>query len=388
MKREKVQTIIIGGGQAGLSVGYHLKRRGAEFLILEAHDRIGDSWRQRWDSLRLFTPAQFDALPGLPFPADRNAFPSKDQMADYLEAYARHFDLPVVTGARVDRLSKPGDHFLLSVGDEEFEAQHVVVAMADFQRPRLPEFAGQLGSGIVQLHSTEYKNPAQLADGDVLVVGVGNSGSELALEFARAGHRTWLSGTPSGELPFRIDGTAARLFLRRLVFRVLFHRILTLATPMGRRAGPRMRSHAAPLIRTKLKDLDQAGVIRVPRTRGVRDGLPLLDDGQVLQVSNVVWCTGYERGFSWIDLPVFDERGMPMHRRGVAVAVPGLSFVGLQFLYAMSSSMVHGVERDANYIAERIVSASSSGTATRSRPQGSSTHPASTPASSDWELTA
>ena len=157
---------------------------------------------------------------------------------------------------------------------------------------------------------------------------------------------------------------------------------------MGRRAGPRMRSHAAPLIRTKLKDLAQAGVIRVPRTRGVRDGLPLLDDGQVLQVSNVVWCTGYERGFSWIDLPVFDERGMPMHRRGVAVAVPGLSFVGLQFLYAMSSSMIHGVERDANYIAERIVSASSSGTATRSRPQGSSTHPASTPASSDWELTA
>jgi putative flavoprotein involved in K+ transport len=358
MQRENIETIIIGGGQAGLSMGYHLARRGAEFLILEAHERIGDSWRKRWDSLRLFTPAEFDALPGMPFPAHPDAFPTKDQMADYLEAYARHFNLPVETGVRVNRVSKSGDGFLVSAGDREFRAGHVVVAMADFQRARVPKLAGELDPRIVQFHSSEYRNPAQLAEGDVLVVGVGNSGAELALEFARAGHRTWLSGRPSGELPFRIDGAVARLFLRQLLFRVVFHRILTIRTPIGRKVRPRMRSHAAPLIRTKSKQLAAAGVRRVPRTAGVRHGRPVLDDGQLLDVSNVVWCTGFDPGFSWIDLPVFDELGDPVHWRGVAVAEPRLSFVGLQFLYAMSSSMIHGVERDADYIAEQITSAS------------------------------
>ena len=357
MQREKIETIVIGGGQAGLSMGYHLARRGAEFLILEAHQRIGDSWRKRWDSLRLFTPARFDALPGLPFPAHPDAFPTKDEMADYLEAYARHFNLPVRTGLRVSRVSELEDGFLVEAGDREFLAGHVVVAMADFQRPRVPQFGGELDPRIVQLHSSEYRNPAQLAEGDVLVVGVGNSGAELAMEFTRAGHRTWLSGRPSGEIPFRIDGAPARLFLRQLLFRVVFHRILTIRTPFGRRVQPRMRSHAAPLIRTKSKHLTAAGVMWVPRTVGVRGGRPLLEDGRLLQVSNVVWCTGFDPGFSWIDLPVFDERGDPMHRRGVAVAEPRLSFVGLQFLYAMSSSMIHGVERDADYIAEQITSA-------------------------------
>jgi putative flavoprotein involved in K+ transport len=355
---ERIQTIIIGAGQAGLSVGYHLSRRGAPFLILEANDRIGDSWRKRWDSLRLFTPARFDGLAGLPFPGDGYAFPTKDEMADYLEAYARHFQLPVRTGVRVDRVSKSGDGFLVSAGDRQFLAEHVVVAMANYQRPRVPGFAGELDPEIVQFHSSEYRNPAQLRKGGVLVVGAGNSGAELAAEFVRTGHRTWISGRESGEVPFRIDGAAAKLFLLQTLFRVVFHRILTTSTPIGRKARPRVLSHAAPLIRVKAKDLARAGVVRAPRTAGVRDGRPLLDDGQVLEVSNVVWCTGYEPGFSWIDLPVFDGDGRPLHRRGVALAEPGLSFVGLHFLYAMSSAMIHGVGRDAEYIAEQMVSAS------------------------------
>jgi putative flavoprotein involved in K+ transport len=286
-------------------------------------------------------------------------------MADYLESYARHFDLPVESGVRVERVSKKGDGYLIEAGEREFLAEHVVVAMSDYQRPRTPEFARELDPSIVQLHSSEYRNPSQLDQGDVLVVGAANSGAELAMEFARTGHRTWLSGNPVAEIPFEIDSLPARLFLRQLVFRVVFHRILTTGTPMGRRARLRRTSHTVPLIRTKSKNLAAAGVVRVPKTAGVREGLPLLEDGQVLPVSNVIWCTGFEPGFSWIDLPVFDLSGRPVHRRGVAVAEPGLSFVGLQFLYAMSSSMIHGVERDANYIAERIVSAARGTSAAR-----------------------
>jgi putative flavoprotein involved in K+ transport len=355
---ETIQTIIIGAGQAGLSVGYHLAQRGAPFLILEANDRIGDSWRKRWDSLRLFTPARFDGLAGMPFPAPHHVFPTKDEMADYLEAYAARFRLPVRTGVRVDRVSKSDDGFLVSAGDQQFRASHVVVAMANYQRPRIPAFAGELDPAIAQLHSSEYRNPAQLRPGGVLVVGSGNSGAELAAEFLRSGRQTWISGRESGEVPFRFESAAAKLILLQILFRVVFHRILSTSTPIGRKVRPRMLSHAAPLIRVKVKDLARAGVVRVPRTTGVRDGRPLLDDGQVLDVGNVIWCTGFEPGFSWIDLPVFDADGRPLHRRGVALAEPALSFVGLHFLYAMSSAMIHGVGRDAEYIAEQIVSAS------------------------------
>jgi putative flavoprotein involved in K+ transport len=354
---EEIQTIVIGAGQAGLSVGYHLAQRGVPFLILEGNARVGDSWRKRWDSLRLFTPARFDELAGLPFPGDRHEFPTKDQMADYLESYVAHFQLPVRTGTRVDRVSKSGDRFLVSAGDRQFLAEQVVVAMANYQRPRVPGFSRELEPSIMQLHSSAYRNPAQLRPGGVLVVGVGNSGAELAAEFVRSGHPTWLSGRESGEVPFRFDSAAGQLILLKILFRVVFHRVLSTSTPMGRRARPKMLSHAAPLIRVKSKDLARAGVVRVPRTAGVRNGRPLLDDGRVLDVANVVWCTGYEPGFSWIDLPVFDAEGQPLHRRGISLAEPGLSFVGLHFLHAMSSAMIHGVGRDAEYIAEHIASA-------------------------------
>jgi putative flavoprotein involved in K+ transport len=353
---EAIDTIVIGGGQAGLSVGYHLSRRGVPFLILEANDRVGDSWRQRWDSLRLFTPARFDGLAGMPFPGDRHRFPTKDEMGNYLEAYAGHFRLPVKTGVQVDRLSKSGDGLLVSAGDQQFLARHVVVAMANYQRPRVPAFAKELDPGIVQLHSSAYRTPSQLRPGGVLVVGAGNSGAELAAEFARNGHRTWLSGKESGEVPFRFDSAAAQLILLKILFRVVFHRILSTSSPVGRRVRPRMLVGAAPLIRVKGKDLSAMGVVRVPRTAGIRNGRPLLDNGELLDVTNVVWCTGYEPGFSWIDLPVFDSDGQPLHRRGVSLAEPGLSFVGLHFLHAMSSAMIHGVGRDAEYIAERIAS--------------------------------
>ena len=353
-RHEVVPTVIIGAGQAGLSVGYHLARRGAPFLILDANQRVGDTWRRRWDSLRLFTPARFDGLDGLPFPASPDVFPTKNEMADYLESYAERFALPVRTGVKVDRVTPRDGGFLVTAGDLRIEAEHVVVAMATYQKPRVPPFAAELDRGIVQLHSLDYRNPGQLRQGGVLIVGAGNSGSEIAMELARAGHAVWMSGRDVGHLPFRIDGALARAGLLRLVLRGLFHRVLTLDTPLGRKARPFIVSRGGPLIRVKPAELAAAGVTRVPRTAGVRDGQPLLDDGRVLDVANVVWCTGFEPGLSWIDLPAFDGHGEPEHRRGISRTAAGLSFVGLHFLYAMSSTMIHGVGRDAEYIAERI----------------------------------
>jgi len=351
---ERTQTVIIGGGQAGLSLGYHLAQRDLPFVILEANQRIGDSWRSRWDSLRLFTPARFDGLAGMPFPAAGHTFPTKNEMADYLEAYVARFALPVRTGVRVDRLSREGGRYVVAAGERRFEADHVVVAMATYQRRRVPVFAQELDPGIVQLHSSDYRNLSQLRDGGVLIVGAGNSGSEIALEVARAGHPTWMSGRDTGHVPFRIEGMAARLVLAQLVLRFLFHRILTTDTPLGRKARPTIVSRGGPLIRVKPSDLAVAGIQRVPRTTGVRSGLPVLADDRVLDVTNVIWCTGFHPGFSWIDLPVFGADGEPVHHRGVVPDEPGLYFVGLHFLYAMSSTMIHGVSRDAEHIAANI----------------------------------
>jgi putative flavoprotein involved in K+ transport len=351
-----VETIVIGAGQAGLAVGYHLSQRGLPFVMLDANERVGDQWRRRWDSLRLFTPAKFDSLPGMPFPAPPNAFPTKDAMGDYLEAYARQFDLPVETGVRVERLSRNGSHYIVEAGDQRYEARNVVVAMANYQRPWVPEFANQLRSDIVQLHSADYRNPTQTQPGDVLLVGAGNSGSEIALELSRT-HRVWMSGRDTGYIPFRVEGLAGRLILVRLVLRVLFHRILTIKTPLGRKARPKIIVKGGPLIRVKRKDLEVARVTRVPRIAGIEDGRPVLDDGRVMDVSNVIWCTGFRPGFSWIDLPIHGDRE-PQHRSGTVEEHPGLYFVGLHFLSALSSAMIHGVGRDAQRIAKLIASRS------------------------------
>ncbi len=350
----RIQTVVIGGGQAGLSVGYHLARRGLEFVILESHRRVGDSWRQRWDSLRLFTPARFDGLVGMRFPAPSDTFPTKDEMADYLEAYAAHFNLPVQIGVTVDRLMRRGAVYAVSAGDRQFEADHVIVAMSDYQRCRVPSFARDLDPTIVQLHSADYRNLSQLRPGGVLVVGAGNSGADIALEAARGGHRTWMSGRDVGHVPFRIDGFAGRLLLVRLVLRGLFHRVLTVNTPIGRKLRSKLLSMGGPLIRVKPKDLERAGVERVARTAGAQNGQPVLEDGRVLDVANVVWCTGFHPGFSWIDLPIFGNDGRPVQERGVVVNEPGLYCVGLMFLYAASSVMIHGVGRDAEYIASAV----------------------------------
>jgi len=349
---ERYDVVVIGGGQAGLSAGYHLKQRGLSFVILDAAERVGDVWRQRWDSLRLFTPARFDGLDGMPFPAPATDFPTKDEMADYLEAYATHFDLPVRSGVRVERLSKAGDVFVAEAGGRRYEARQAIVAMSKYQKPVVPDFAGMLDPGIVQCHSFDYRNPGQLHDGDVLLVGAGNSASEIARDLA-PGRKVYLSGRHPGHVPFRLEGRVARHVVVPLLFRVVFHRILTVNTPMGRKARRGVETGGAPLIRVKPRDLAAIGVERVPRVAGVSDGRPLLDDGRVLDVANVVWCTGFTPGLDWLDVPVFDEERHVVHSRGVT-REPGLYVLGLGFLYAFSSMMIQGVGRDAAFIADRV----------------------------------
>jgi putative flavoprotein involved in K+ transport len=351
-----LDTIVIGGGQAGLATGYYLKQQGRDFAILDANERTGDSWRNRWDSLRLFTPVPFDSLPGMLFPAG-DRFPTKDAMADYLETYAAQFQLPVRTGVRVDCLTRQGERFLVTAGERRFAANNVVVAMGNYQRPRIPAFAEALDPAIIQLHSSAYRGPSRLRDGGVLLVGAGNSGAEIAMEVVRT-HPTWLAGRDVGHIPFRIESRVTPLVLRPL-FRVVFHRLLTLDTPMGRRARSKRLSGGFPLIRVKPKDLTAAGVVRVPSVTGIQDGQPQLADGRTLDVANVIWCTGYTPGFSWIDLPVFGEHE-PLHTRGIVTKEPGLYFIGLHFLYAASSEMIHGVSRDAEYVVQNIARRTSS----------------------------
>jgi putative flavoprotein involved in K+ transport len=346
-----VFCVVIGGSQAGLAVGYHLRQHRLPFVILDEHARVGDAWRNRWDSLRLFTPGRLNGMPGMPFPGPSFAFPTKDEVADYLEAYAQKFELPVRTGVKVERLSS-ANRFDVFYGNEVLSADNVVVATGAFHHPRLPAFAAELDRNIVQFHSREYRNPSQVRKGGVLVVGAGNSGAEIAMELASR-HQIWMSGRDTGEEPTRAGSIPDRLLTP---FLWLIATRLTVRSAAGRK----LRDHfldpprGIPLGRIRRKDIIAAGIERVGRTTGVRDGYPTIEDGRVLEVSNVIWCTGFTPDFTWIDLRLPTHRGWPIHDRGIVGSVPGLYFVGLPFLYSLSSALLGGVGRDAKYIADRI----------------------------------
>ena len=360
---EQFETVIVGGGQAGLAVGYHLTKRGHSCVILDANERVGNSWRKRWPSLRLYTPARADALPGMPFPAPSHSFPTGHEMADYLEAYAHRFALPVRTGAAVDKLERNGDGYVVIAGERRFEADNVVVATGVFQHehPVIPPFAAELDPTIRQLHSADYRSPAQLQEGGVLVVGAAHSGGDIAYEVARAGYRTLLSGRDTGQIPFDIEGRKARIVFPLLRF--VATQILTVSTPIGRKARTEIRTHGGPLLRVKRDDLEAAGVERVfERTVGAEDGKPVLADGRVADVANVIWCTGFRNDFEWIRIPLpVDADGFPEQERGAVPASPGLYFVGFPFLHSFASMLIIGAGRDGEKVAKHILSHRSRG---------------------------
>ena len=360
---ERVETVIVGGGQAGLAVGYHLTKRGRSCVILDANDRIGDSWRKRWPSLRLYSPARIDGLPGMRFPAPPYSYPTGYEMADYLEAYATRFDLPVQTAVAVERLERNGEGYVVTAGERRFEADNVVVATGVFQHdhPVTPAFANELDPRIRQIHSADYRSPEQLQEGAVLVVGAAHSGGDIAYEAARAGYRTLLSGRDTGQVPFDIEGRAARFVFPLLRF--VATRVLTVSTPMGRKAKAGLRTHGGPLLRVKSADLEAAGVERVfERTVGVENGKPVLADGRVVDVANVIWCTGFRNDYGWIRFPLpVDAEDFPEQERGVVPSSPGLYFVGLPFLHSFASMLVVGAGRDGGRVAKHILSHRSNG---------------------------
>ncbi|MPZ61198.1 MAG: FAD-dependent oxidoreductase [Propionibacteriales bacterium] len=353
MDTEYVETVIIGAGQAGLSTGYHLRRRGRPFVILDANDRIGDNWREQWDSLRLYTPVRYDGLPGMRFPGRRWEFPGKEDVADYLESYAAHFELPVRTHTRAQRVAPDGAGYLVTTADRQIRCDNVVVATGTFGRtPDIPEFAVDLDPAIHQLHSSQYRRPAQLPDGPVLVVGASHSGTDVAYELAET-RPTTLCGRDCGQFPLRLESRRTRLAAPVLVF--VARHVLSRRTPIGRKMMGEVRAHGGPMLRVQREDLEARGVRRTEsRVVGVRDGHPLLDDGRVMRVASVVWCTGFRQVFDWIDVPGIEDAGWPPEHRGVVDLAPGLFFCGLSFQSAFSSNLLLGAGRDAEYVVRRI----------------------------------
>jgi putative flavoprotein involved in K+ transport len=352
MTIEHIETAIIGAGQAGLATAYHLQRRGRQCLILDRNQRVGDNWRAHWDSLRLYTPARYDGLPGMAFPASKWSYPTKDEMADYLAAYVERFALTVRMSTQVDRLEVADGSYVLHLGDDRIIADNVVVATGTFGRtPSVPDSAMDLAPSIRQLHSSEYRSPAQLKPGSVLVVGASHSGTEIAYEVATT-HQTVLVGRDPGQIPVRLDNWGARLFFP--VFTFLGRHVVTRRTPIGRKAKGEVRFHGVPMMRVQRADLQARGVERVLGRVTGREGRPVLDNGEVLDVANVVWCTGFRQVFDWIDLPILGSDGWPREMRGVVSTAAGLFFCGLAFQYALSSMVLPGVSRDAAYIAKQI----------------------------------
>jgi putative flavoprotein involved in K+ transport len=290
----------------------------------------------------------------MPFPGSPSIYPTKDQTADYLAAYAGKFELPIRTAVKVDRLSAAAGRFEIACGADVLSARNVVIATGAYHHPRIPAFASDLDGSIAQLHSNAYRNPSQLRHGPVLVVGAGNSGAEIAIELARD-HRVWLSGPDTGQEPTRAGSVPDRFFTPIMWFVATQ---LKVTNPLGRK----LRDHflnpprGIPLGRIRRKDIISAGIEPVARTTGVRNGFPLLEDGRVLDVSNIIWCTGYTPDFNWIDLPIpTTPHRFPIQERGVVASVPGLYFIGLLFLYSLSSALIGGVGRDGGYIADHIV---------------------------------
>ena len=350
-QKEHWNTIIIGGGQAGLATGYYLKALKEDFIILDEAAHIGDSWRNRWDSLRLFTPNWANGLPGLAFPGKRKDHATKDEMASYLGLYVDHHDLPVLSGCKVIELRQTPGSYSVVTEKGTFSSINVVIANGAYARPKLPDLSNRIMASVTQMHSSAYKRPSQLPEGYMMVVGAGTSGLQIAIDLAASGRNVFVAGTPPGRIPDFILDKLGRPFIWAM------NNILTIRTIPGRKAAHRIKTRApgAPLIHIGLKDALKAGVTPIPRVTGVQNGYPVLADGTTMIVDAIVWCTGYHPDLSWVNMGgVTDSYGHPDAYRGVSRAHKGLYFIGMPFQYSLASATINGVGRDADYIAKHI----------------------------------
>jgi putative flavoprotein involved in K+ transport len=341
---ERHEVVVVGGGQAGLAIGYYLAQQGRDFTILEAADEPAAAWRERWDSLELFTPARYDALPGLPFPGDPDRYPTRDEVAAYLTDYARRFELPVELGSRVRSIRKATGGYLVELDDRTYEADQVVVATAPFQVPFVPAIAERLDAGVAQLHSSAYRRPESIPAGPVLVVGGGNTGFQIAAELADSREVHLAIGSRQLPLPQRILGRDLFWYLEAtgLIRRTRESRI-----------GRRMEGRDT-LIGSSPRTLRRRYGVRLHGRAVDATGSTLrFGDGTALDVRSVIWATGFRVDHSWIDIPVFDESGRVVQRRGVTES-PGLYFLGLTWLHTRGSALLGWVKDDAEYLAEKI----------------------------------
>jgi putative flavoprotein involved in K+ transport len=340
-----LDVIVIGAGQAGLAVGHHLSRHGVRFLILDAGSSIGNSWRSRWDSLRLFTPAEYCSLPGMPFPAAAGTYPTKDDVADYLQSYAEQFDLPVLLNTPVRKLSRSADGlFLLDTHQSTLRAHQVIVATGPFQNPAIPKLAGQFSSEVVQTHSVAYRNPADVPLGRVLVVGGGNSGLQIAQELASTREVHVAMGSKQTMVPQRPFGRD--LFWWLTVTGLLTRPVSSPITRFFRRRGGDL------VIGSSVQSLRAGGVMLQQRLIGAVGREATFADGSTLEVDAVVWATGFRSDYAWIDVPGVWDGQEVKHRRGIT-EVPGLTFVGLPWQHTRGSALLGFVKADADWVARQ-----------------------------------
>jgi putative flavoprotein involved in K+ transport len=302
--------------------------------------------------LHLFTPSQFNNLPGMRYPRPVNYLPAKDEFAAYLEEYATRFNLPIRHNERVDDLSSNGKGFQVSSNKFKYSARSVIIATGPFRVPYIPAFSNQLDKAIFQIHSNAYANPNQVIQGSVLLVGAGNSGADIALELARAGKQVYLSGRDVGRIPSNTP--LGKAFNGSLIWWFMSN-VLNVKTPIGRKVKQAGLQHGGPLGHVTRQELAVNGIKLVPRLSSIQAGKPLLEDGQILDVDGVIWATGYRPDYSWVRLPIFDGKGLPRHTRGVIPDTPGLYFLGLIFQTALTSSLIGGVGADAAYIVNQVI---------------------------------
>ncbi|MFD0770245.1 flavin-containing monooxygenase [Bacillus sp. CGMCC 1.60114] len=337
-----LDVVVIGAGQAGLSMGYYLQQGDYDFVILDGEKRIGDSWRNRYDSLVLFTPKSYSSLPGMKLEGDENAFPTKDEIADYLETYVNYFSLPVQMETTVHKVKKIKSTFKISTDKGVFHSKHVIIASGAFQKPFIPSISQSLSQGVFQIHSSQYQSPETIPDGPVLVVGGGNSGTQIATELAESRDVTIAISHPFKFLPLKIMGKSIFHWLEKVGL---------LYAGTSTRRGSWFRKQSDPIFGFEFKKLIRDGSVEVKlRVIQTCEREVTFDDNSKISVQNIIWSTGFTPDYKWVDIDgVLDEKGFPIHSRGVS-PIQGLYYIGLPWQHQRGSALICGVGRDAEFL--------------------------------------